>query len=294
LKPTRGAIPGGPDFGNLLNGLASELVVSRSLRDTAAALDAVAGAARGPASDPALGPALALLDRPPDPLRIGMVLDPPAGFALETARRAAVAHAAEVLARAGHHIVPLEDHALDPMAATAAMVFDRIISTNLAYGLGRLAPQLAPGEVEPLTAAVAARGHAMTTGDLIDAHLAAARLSHRMAAIFERCDVLLTPMLASAPLLLGSMPMDHHDVDLHWQRMQAFAPYVAIANAAGIPALAVPHGRDDAGLPLSVQLLGPMTSDALLLRLARQLESAEPWRFAAGIAGEDLAGEDLQ
>jgi len=105
LKPTRGVVPGGPTFGNHLGGIAAELVVSRSLRDTAAMLDAVGGYAQGPYPDPDLdGLVLARLDRPLDPLRVGVCTDAQ-NFSIDPERQAAVAHAASVLARAGHSIV---------------------------------------------------------------------------------------------------------------------------------------------------------------------------------------------
>ena len=97
-----------------------------------------------------------------------------------------------------------------------------------------------------------------------------------MWRLFDEIDVLLTPMLAQVPPPLGSFPMDGDDVDANWRRMNAFAPYAMVANVAGVPALSVPRGLDRAGLPLAVQLLGPMGSDARLLAVARQLEDDRP------------------
>jgi amidase len=67
--------------------------------------------------------------------------------------------------------------------------------------------------------------------------------------------------------------------------MTDFAPYAMISNVGGTPALSIPHGIDDRGLPLSVQLIGPIAADGLLLRLARQLQRVVPWHFATSIAG---------
>lgn len=280
LKATRGATPAGPEFGNYIGGIAAELVVSRSLRDTALALDHFAGSAEGYSPDPDLdGPIAPLLDKPVEPLRIGVLLDVADGKAIEAERRAAVSHAAEVLKAAGHTIVPVDPARLAPLLANAEMVFDRIICTNLARNM----PDLS--KVEQLTAAVARRGLEMTARDYQQAEVIAVRTAHAMWRLFDEVDILLTPMLSGPPLKIGTFPFDHDDVELQWRRMNEFAPYAMIANIAGTPALSIPHGMDADGLPLPVQLIGPMASDGLLLRLARSLQRAVPWSVAATIAG---------
>lgn len=276
LKPTRAAIPGGPSFNNHLHGLACELVLSRSLRDTAAALDACAGQGRGPEPDPDLGgSALERLDRPLGRLRVGVCADGPPDAPIEAERRRAVTAAADALARAGHRVSEIPVGRLSGFAAQATLVFDRVVSVNAARNLGtRSAADLL--RVEPLTRAVVARGLSMTGVALGEALAAATAVAHGMWRLFDDVDVLMTPMLASAPPPIGAFPMDHADVDANWRRMNAFAPYAMLANVAGTPALSVPFGRDAAGLPLAVQLVGPMGSDARLLAAARQLDRADP------------------
>ncbi|MCW6507440.1 amidase [Lichenifustis flavocetrariae] len=269
LKPSRGAVPGGPGFGNHLSGIAIELVLSRSLRDTAAALDAVTGRAQGPEPDPDLGGSvLARLEEPLPRLRVGLCLGMPGS--IDPARRDAVAAAADVLARNGHTLIVVPPEHLAPLTLASARAFDRIISVNLARNLAGLGDDdLA--RVEPLTRAVLARGRAISGVELQEAQAAAVGVAHEMWRLFGDMDVLLTPMLATAPTPIGAMPMDHGDVELHWRRMEAFAPYAMLANIAGTPALSVPIGPDRDGLPLPLHLVGMMGSDALLLRVARQL-----------------------
>jgi amidase len=280
LKATRGATPAGPDFGNHIGGIAAELVVSRSLRDTALALDHFSGHAEGYFPDPDLeGPAAPRLDEPVENLKVGVCLDVLDGKPIEPARREAVQHAADVLAAAGHRVLPLGAERLAPLTKNASLVFDVIISTNLARNM----PDLA--KVERLSAAVARRGLAMTARDYQQAEVMAVRTAHAMWRLFDEFDVILTPMLSGPPLKIGAYPFDHDDVELQWQRMSDFAPYAMLANIAGTPALSVPHGRDSDGLPLPVQLIGPMASDGLLLRLGRILQRAVPWSFATTIAG---------
>ncbi len=271
LKPTRAAVPGGPLFGNHLQGLACELVLSRSLRDTAAALDAVAGRGRGPEPDPDLGRSAAeRLAHPVEPLRIGWCSEGPPGLPVEAERRHAVAEAAEALARAGHRLVPIDPERLGGFTAQATTVFDHVISVNAARLLGHLGPG-ALARVEPLTRAVVARGLAVSGVGLQAALAAGVAVAHGLWRLFDDIDVLLTPMLATAPPPLGAFPMDGDDVEANWGRMNAFAPYAMLANVAGVPALSMPCGIDRAGLPLAVQLIGAMGSDARLLAVGRQL-----------------------
>lgn len=280
LKPSRGAMPGGPGFGNHVGGLASELVVSRSLRDTAAALDACAGRARGPFPDIDLGGRiLPRLDRAPEGIRIGLCADAGDAFAVAGPNGDAVRHAGDVLRALGHECVAIPSERLVGLAGTARAVFDRVVSVNLARRLGD-----GPAEVEPLTAAVAARGRALSACDLQAAEIAGVEVAHAMWRLFETVDVLITPMLAGPPPPLGAFPFDHADVDAHWRRMAAFAPFAMLANVAGTPALSLPHGTSG-DLPVSVQLVGSLGSDGLLLRVGRQLQAALPWTFRRSVAG---------
>ncbi len=276
LKPTRAAMPGGPLFGNHLHGLACELVLSRSLRDTAAALDAFAGRGQGPEPDPDLGgPALERLDRPRERLRIGVCADGPTGFPIEPERARAVTDAARALDASGHRVVPIAAETLSRFTEPSTRVFDHIISVNAARNLGGLGPADLD-RVEPLTRAAIARGQSIGGVALQAALAAGVAVAHGLWRLFDEIDVLLTPMLSTAPPPIGSFPMNNDDVEGNWHRMNAFAPYAMMANVAGTPALSVPFGQDADGLPLPLHLVGAMGTDARLLAVARQLEPAWP------------------
>jgi amidase len=109
----------------------------------------------------------------------------------------------------------------------------------------------------------------------------AALVAHSVAQRFLTVDVILTPMLADAPPLLGTFATDGDDIDEHFARLRALAPYALLANAAGVPAITVPRGLDRAGLPLAVQFFGPLGSDVLMLQIARFFERVAPWPFPA-------------
>jgi len=149
LKPSRGLMPQGPDFDNLLMGLASEFVVSRTVRDSAAMLDACAGTPCGPYAAPPLaltGPALAALDRPLSPLRIGLVEAGPASSEITEERRAAVTAAARLLEAAGHGIERLFSTELELHLVVAEQFFEQVICAALASLAEELNPPRRKGQ----------------------------------------------------------------------------------------------------------------------------------------------------
>jgi amidase len=282
LKPSRGLTPQGPHFNNLLMGLASELVVSRTVRDSAAMLDACAGTPRGPYAAPALPSTetvLAALDRPLSSVRIGFVEAGPSSSPIAGERRTAVTAAARLLEAAGHSIERLLTAELEPLVVVAQQFFEQAICAELARFAEELDPAPARDDFEPMTWAAIERGRRLTAASLVAATRDAARVSYALAQYFEQFDAIITPMLADAPPLVGALPTDGDNIDEHFARMSALAPYAVLANATGLPAISVPQGLDTAGLPLAIQIVGPIGSDTLLLRLARFFERTAAWPF---------------
>jgi amidase len=282
LKPSRGLMPLGPDFDNLQMGLASEFVVSRTVRDSAAMLEACAGICRGPYAAPKLlssGAALAALDQRLPPLRIGFVATGPTGSPITEERSKAVAAAGSLLEAAGHSVEELSPIELEPHLLAAERFFEQAICAGLANLAEELNPPPSREDFEPMTWAAIERGRRLTAASLAAAIRDAARVSYALAQYFEKFDAIITPMLAGPPPVVGALPTDGNDIDRHFARMSALAPYATLANAAGLPAISVPHGLDAAGLPLAIQILGPIGGDVLLLQLARFFERSAPWSF---------------
>lgn len=277
LKPSRGAIPGGPGFGNHLGGIASELAVCRSVRDA----DAIFGAVRGHPAGPYAEPYSDTSDRPR--LRIGLLTDTGRDFPTEPARQEAVEAAARSLGEDGHQIVTIEWQRLEASATASAAIFADIIAINLAWLVESFRLDLA--KAEPMTAAFAARGARLAPTALWQSLSAMPHVSHGLWRLFDNIDCLLTPMLATAPLPIGSFPTDHQDTDLHLNRMARFAPLACLANISGFPALTLPFGSDADGMPLPVQLLAPIGREPLLLALASRLEAEQRWVNPHAIAG---------
>lgn len=279
MKATRGAMPAGPGFGNHLGGIASELAVCRSVRDLATVFHCTGGTARGPFADPRLPQA------GPDPLRIGVVIDFGTDFPLDPERAAAVEAAATSLEAQGHALVPISWSRFENVVATSGVVLADIIAVNLANYVD--AAKLDALKAERLTRAFIRKGQALTGQSLwasLDAGIHASRI---LWDIFGGLDCLLTPMLSSAPLPLGSFPFDHDDIELQIRRMTAFAPLASLANITGFPAISLPFGADAAGLPLPVQLIAPMGHDLRLLSLAAVLEQESRWQHRFPVAGLD-------
>jgi amidase len=277
LKPTRGAITGGPSFGNHLGGIASELAVCRSVRDTGRIYNAIRGNVRGPFADG---------DHPAPKsgaLRVGLLVDTGREYPTTEDRLAVVEAAARALEADGHEIVPLAWSDFAPMADVSGRAFGDIVSVNLATFFDTL--KLDMTGAETLTQAFITRGRAMGASAFWDSLNGAVLVSRDLWALFDRLDCILMPILASAPLPIGSFPSDHGDTELHLHRMTAFAPLASLANIAGFPAITLPFGMDAESLPLPVQIMAPMGHEALLLALAARLEAEGRWQHRFPIAG---------
>ncbi len=277
LKPGRGVMPGGPDFGNNLCGIASELAVCRSVRDASAILAATAGAARGPF------PPVAPATPPEGVLRIGVLTDTGPAAPTDALRVEAVEQAARALERDGHRLVPLSSAALMPLAGASDRAFAAIVSVNLAEMADRLT--LDEDLAEPMTRAAIAMGRRMSGPALWATMNAMVLVSRDLWRVFDGIDALLTPMLTTAPRPVGWMPTDHSDTEAHFAVMAGFAPLAALANVSGFPAITLPFGADAAALPLPVQILAPMGAEALLLSLASRLEAEDRWQHRFPVAG---------
>lgn len=277
LKPSRGAMPAGPSFGNHLGGIASELAVCRSVRDVALIFDALRGRAKGPFADPAI------LENGGDRLRIGLLTDTGSKYPTDSKRLEAIKDAARALEADGHQIVSLGWAEFEQSVDASGRALGDIIAVNLASFIDTLGLDIS--RAEPLTQAFIERGRALTGPTLWACLNGAVQTSRALWTIFDRVDCLLMPMLGKAPLAIGSFPFDHGDTDLQLERMTAFAPLASLANISGFPALTLPFGTDADGLPLPVQIMAPMGHEPLLLSLAARLEREERWQHRFPVAG---------
>lgn len=277
LKPTRGAVPGGPSFGNHLGGIASELAVTRSVRDTAAIFDVIRGRTRGPFAD------IAQLPAKTGKLHVGLLADTGQRYAIESDRTQIVQAAADFLKSRGNELISIRWDEVESAVLASARAFRDIISVNIAGLIGDLELDMRLGET--MTQAFIMHGRAIPATALWNSLNDAVKVSRTLWDVFDRVDIIVMPMLASAPLPIGSFPTDHSDTELHLERMTSFAPLASLANISGFPAITLPFGEDAQGLPLPIQMMARMGEDKLLLQLASALEAEQRWQHRFPIAG---------
>lgn len=282
LKPTRGRNPLGPAYGDVGGGIWAEHVLTRSVRDSAAALDVTAGPMPGDpyAAPPARGAFLDAVGTSPGRLRVAVCADAPTGVPVHADCREALRAAAELLARLGHDV---EEASLPVDGAALEEAFLAIYAGGTAWRLDAWRRELGrepePGELEPLTAAMDRLGRSYSA---VDHLLAVERIqadARRIAAFHETYDVHVTPTLAAPPVRLGHFAASADDPLRALEVDAAFAAFTWIANATGQPAMSVPLHWSRAGLPIGVHVTAAVGEEALLLRLAAQLEDARPWAW---------------
>jgi amidase len=285
LKPTRQRISEGPMLGDNMTGLTVELALSHTVRDTAAILDAVEGAAPGDpyVAPPPLRPYVEELEANRT-LRIGIQSDPPVpGLDAHPECAAAVEAAGKLLEGLGHSIedsspvdpqlaetLNLEDSFMTRWAAGQAATLDQ-----LGIFLGRM---ITADDVEPLTWALAEVGRERSSARYLTDHGLHQLVARGIAAWFEGgYDLLLTPTMAEPPVPLGTYDQRGDDPLDAFRRAVPAGSFTAIFNATGQPAISLPLHWTADELPVGIQLVAPFGREDLLIDVAAQLERVQPW-----------------
>jgi amidase len=287
LKPSRQRISEGPLAGDFMSGLTAELCVSRSVRDTAALLEAVHGPAPGDpyVAPPPLRPYTEEVGADPGRLRIGLwtetVIEQDADLEVVAAAQAA----AKTLEGCGHEVeepdlsmlqsIDIIEPFLVRWAAGQAQALDQL-------GMVGGKP-IGPDDVEPLTWALAEIGRSRSAGDYLAAVGQHQLMSRMLANVYESgFDLLLTPTMGEPPPPIGTFDDSGPDPMVAFERAFLDGCFTAAFNATGQPAISLPLHWNEDGLPIGVQLVAPLGREDVLLRVASQLEQAVPWadRFA--------------
>jgi amidase len=285
LKPSRGLNPAGPYATETSGGLNCEHVISRSVRDSAAFLDATAGPEPGAPYrvERAVASYLAALDQPLPPLRIVSLDRRMDGSSVDPEIAARVIDAAAMLEAMGHTVVPGQfPEALAP--ALAGDSWSALWLIDVAQAIEERAAELGrrpePGEIEHLSSYVLARVGRMSALEYVNARRAAHTAALAMARAFARFDFILLPTTATLPIPLGSTAANGPNFDYaRWVDVAyGFAPFTEIFNVTGQPAASVPLFQAASGMPIGMQLVGRQNEDHRLLRLAADLELASGWR----------------
>ena len=301
LKPTRGRNPLGPDIGEGWHGAIVEHVLTRSVRDSAAVLDATNGPDRGAPyfAAPPDRPYLNEVGTPPGKLRIAYSAKPPIAAQVHPDCVAAMEAAARLCESLGHHVEQatpiLDQHGfvnafLLVLAAETAAELDFAKAT-----VGRVP---AADDFEVPTRLLALLGRQYHAGELAAAVRTLQLASRQVAEFFETYDMLLTPTLAAPPVRIGELQPRGVEamaqsliaslragwlvkflggIEKLAERVFDFIPFTPLFNVTGQPAMSVPLHWNAAGLPIGVHFVGRYGAEASLFRLAAQLETAQPW-----------------
>ncbi|HJK96100.1 MAG TPA: amidase family protein [Polyangiaceae bacterium LLY-WYZ-14_1] len=301
LKPSRGRMPLGPDLAEGWGGLVSEHVLTRSVRDSAAMLDATAGPDAGApyAAPPPGRPFLEEVGAPPGRVRIAFTTRSLLGAGTHPDCRAAVLEAAQLLEDLGHQVE--EDH--PPIdRGPLARAYLTLVAVHIADELDRLGPRLvgraaAPEDVELTTWMLRAVGRSLRAEDYVAARDLGLETGRQLVPFFKRHDLLLTPTLAYPPVRVGELaptpvervsmkalaasrarPLLLRALDELGGRALEKTPNTMLFNLTGQPAISLPFSWNGDGLPIGIQLAARPGDEAALLRLAAQLEEARPWQ----------------
>ena len=283
LKPARGRVSLGPDAGHGF--LVTDGVLTRTVADTAAALDVLAGYEPGDATwaPPPPAPYAELLAAAsasePVRMRIGLVLNPPLdGAELDPVNLAAARDAAALLESLGHDV---QEHEAPWSGRGLLSDFTRAFGPATAmatYAGGQIAGRdPIESDVEPLTWRMWEHAHAQDTITQMAAQGTLERVGRALVSDLSRFDVVVTPGLGMRPVRTGEIHGRGPDPWGHYRRSGAFTPFTAIVNVMGPPAIMLPLYQGEDGLPTGVHLIGPPAREDLLLALAAQLERALPW-----------------
>ncbi|HXN82929.1 MAG TPA: amidase [Myxococcales bacterium] len=280
LKPTRARTPVGPDLGETWNGAGIAHAVTRTVRDSAALLDATCGAEVG---DPYPAP---LRERPyldevsaePGALRIAVTAKAWNGQPVDPECASAVAAAAKLCAELGHRADEARPEWDEKARAAASRV---IIGAHVRAQLDEREEQLGRAatadDLERRAWSTAEYGRAKTAADYALAIRATHRVGRALGRFFEEWDVLLTPTMCRPPHRLGVLSLMNPDGNAFSEALLGTVAFTSPFNGSGHPAMSVPLHTSKDGLPVGVQFVGRYGAETTLFRLAGQLERARPW-----------------
>jgi len=282
LKPTRGRNSLGPDVGETPGGLVVEHVVTRSVRDSAAVLDATSGPSLG---DPYFAPLpsqpfLSEVGADPGKLRIAFTTKSLTGVEIHPDCIKAVEDAAKLCADLGHIVEeasPTDVLNTDLLNQAFFAVWSSVCTSLLNGWQRRTGKPLKEEYFEPLTWAMYKMGQAIPASDLILSLFHFQQVTRQVAQFMVNYDVYLTPTLGEPPVELGSFDPTPDNPLAGFFRAGQFVPYTPLNNITGQPAMSVPLYWNAQGLPIGVHFVGRYADEATLFRLASQLETAQPW-----------------
>jgi len=280
LKPTRGRNPLGPHYGDIKNGLVAEHVLTRTVRDSAAILDATSGPDVGdpyPAPRPAR-PFLEEVGVDPGQLRIALTTKSPLGTPIHPECSASAADVAALCQELGHEVVETSpEYDGEKLWRSFTTVITAGVGSSIDGWARRLGRTPTADEFEPFIWALYERVQRISAPEYLAAVQDMQRVSRDLAQFFEEYDAWLTPTLGEPPVPLGTLVYSGGDPLELRRRQLTFTPFTYISNATGQPSVSVPLSWTGDGLPIGAHFVGRYGDEATLFRLSAQLEEARPW-----------------
>jgi len=279
LKPSRGRISAAPELGD--SSLGIDGMLTRTVADTAAILDVLAGYELGDATwapDPP-EPFARSAAGDPGRLRIAATTLPPIpDTAVDPMCARAVQDAAELLRSLGHEVEEVDPPwQADGLQQLFGAVFSNHIALSIAYS-GMVAGRTpSADDMEPMSWAIFSMIEKLNAVQGMGAAVQLQAFARRLITFLAPYDALLTPALAERPLPLGTLDTSAPEPMSTFTRSGLFTPFTPVVNATGQPGISVPLFEGEDGLPLGVQLIGRPAGEGQLLALAAQLEAARPW-----------------
>jgi amidase len=301
LKPTRGRVPTGPLFGEIWDGAVVHHVLTRSVRDSAAALDALAGPATG---DPYViaapeRPYLEEVSSPPPPLRIAFSTRSPLDAEVDPHCRSAVEETVLLLEDLGHGVEEAEPQIDGRQVAHAYLtLYFGHVAADLRELCGTMGRAAVTKGTEPATQVLGLIGESISAAEFVEVKRSWNIFSRAMGAFHQKYDLFITPATASLPPTVGSLAQTRLQRAglkivnrtragravratglVERLAMENLGPvsFSQLPNLTGQPAMSVPLHWTAEGLPCGVQFIAPTAGEAILFRIAAQLEEARPW-----------------
>lgn len=301
LKPSRGRVPTGPQHGEIWQGAAQEHVLARSVRDSAAMLDAVRGPGRGAPyiiPEPRT-PYLEAIESRMEALKIGFCTRSPIGTPVDDDCVRAIENTAGLLTDLGH-IVEEAEPAVDgkALAMSYFIMYYGEVAADIDEMSDYLKRKASPADMESLTWTISRLGRTFSACDIVKAKRQWHKAALAMADFFSRYDLYLTPTTATIPPLIGENKLSAvekigssivHTLKLEkllimsgmiektgYQNLSP-TPFTQLANLCGLPAMSVPLHWTAGNLPCGSQFVAPFGDETTLFQLAGQLEEARPW-----------------
>jgi amidase/6-aminohexanoate-cyclic-dimer hydrolase len=278
LKPTRARTPLGPASLEGWGGQSIFHCVSLSVRDSAALLDVTSGHEKGAPYRSAYQEKsfFEQINIEPGKLKIGYLEDPNIPISADV--KEIMNSTINLCEKLGHSI---ESTKINYSSEEISLAIVTIISSNVAYAVKSQSQQtgreISNEFFENVTLQMAENGKNFSASDYVNAIKINHRLGQDLEKMFDKYDVLLSPVLASSPVKIGTINMDTTDMKTYVERLTQYSPFTGVFNQSGQPSMSVPLYRTKDNLPVGSMFSTAFGNENLLFSLAGQLEQAEPW-----------------